>query len=137
MREKASARGPRGRPRFSAARRKTSIARAASWLTTGRHTPVAFLLADATGDLFGTTHSGGANGFGTVFEIANGTLTTLVSFVNSFDSPALPEAGLIIDADFDDKLVAQLADVRHQRGPPDPPGCAAETDDGRKHQEAA
>ena len=33
------------------------------------HGPVAGLIADANGDLFGTTSSGGANGNGTVFEI--------------------------------------------------------------------
>jgi uncharacterized repeat protein (TIGR03803 family) len=35
------------------------------------------LTVDANGDLFGTTQSGGAGGYGTVFEIQNtGTLTT-------------------------------------------------------------
>ena len=44
------------------------------------------LIADANGDLFGTTFEGGANGAGTVFEIAKtaggyaSTPTTLVSF---------------------------------------------------------
>src|SRR5208337_3500962 len=40
------------------------------------------LIADAAGDLFGTTYEGGANGGGTVFEIARtaSTPTTLVSF---------------------------------------------------------
>ena len=33
--------------------------------------PVAGLIADANGDLFGTTYTGGANGDGTVFEITN------------------------------------------------------------------
>src|SRR5713101_6424219 len=32
--------------------------------------PLAGLIADANGNLFGTTRFGGANGFGTVFEIA-------------------------------------------------------------------
>ena len=55
--------------------------------------PEAGLIADANGDLFGTTYVGGANGDGTVFEIVNtGTLaapvyasvpTTLVSFNSS------------------------------------------------------
>ena len=53
--------------------------------TNGRHRQ-AGLIADAAGDLFGTTASGGANGDGTVFEIAKtgsgyaSTPTTLVSF---------------------------------------------------------
>jgi uncharacterized repeat protein (TIGR03803 family) len=48
--------------------------------------PFSGLLTDAAGDLFGTTHEGGANGDGTVFEIAKTggiyatTPTTLVSF---------------------------------------------------------
>src|SRR6266446_5526548 len=48
--------------------------------------PEAGLIADANGNLFGTTVFGGANGFGTVFEIAKtaggyaSTPTVLVSF---------------------------------------------------------
>ncbi len=47
--------------------------------------PVGSLLADAAGNLYGTTSLGGANGDGTVFKIAAGTdaLTTLVSFDGS------------------------------------------------------
>ena len=51
--------------------------------------PTGSLIADAGGDLFGTTHGGGANGYGTVFEIAKtasgyaSTPTTLVSFNSS------------------------------------------------------
>jgi hypothetical protein len=66
------------------------------------------LIADAQGDLFGTTFLGGtngqpgANGFGTVFEIAKtahgqaSTPTTLVNF-NGTDGRA-PIGGLIADA---------------------------------------
>jgi uncharacterized repeat protein (TIGR03803 family) len=49
-------------------------------------TPEGSLLTDTNGDLFGTTVIGGAEGYGTVFEIANtptgyaSTPTTLVSF---------------------------------------------------------
>jgi hypothetical protein len=63
--------------------------------------PLAGLIADANGNLFGTTSQGGA-GFGTVFEIANSggvyasSPTTLVTF-NGSDG-AVPEAGLIADA---------------------------------------
>ena len=63
------------------------------------------LLADAHGDLFGTTELGGANDDGTVFEIKKtaagyaSTPTTLVSF-NSADG-ASPLSGLIADADGD------------------------------------
>ena len=63
------------------------------------------LIADANGDLFGTTKFGGATANGTVFEIAKtaggyaSTPTTLVSFnVSDGDQP---EAGLIADSDGD------------------------------------
>ena len=60
------------------------------------------LIADANGDLFGTTYQGGAASAGTVFEIVNtggvyaGTPTTLVSFNNS--DGKIPIASLIADA---------------------------------------
>ena len=64
--------------------------------------PVSGLIADAAGDLFGTTASGGANGDGTVFEIAKAgagyasTPTTLFSFDGA--NGAGPVSGLIADA---------------------------------------
>ena len=64
--------------------------------------PWAGLIADANGNLFGTTIYGGTYGYGTVFEIANsggvyaGTPTTLVSFNNS--DGKIPIASLIADA---------------------------------------
>ncbi len=64
--------------------------------------PEAGLIADAAGDLFGTTHAGGTNNRGTVFEIvktASGyasTPTVLFSFDGTHG--AQPEAGLIADA---------------------------------------
>ena len=60
------------------------------------------LIADAAGDLFGTTFGGGANGDnGTVFELVNNgggshTLITLVSF--NGPSGRLPHGSLIADA---------------------------------------
>ena len=46
--------------------------------------PLGALIADANGDLFGTTLEGGAHGVGTVFELMKGsagyTFTTLYSF---------------------------------------------------------
>jgi uncharacterized repeat protein (TIGR03803 family) len=64
--------------------------------------PEGDLIEDSAGNLFGTTAGGGANQDGTVFEIpytANGygTLTTLVSFNNSFIGYG-PTAGLIADS---------------------------------------
>jgi hypothetical protein len=64
-------------------------------------TPVGSLAIDAAGHLFGTTVVGGDFGYGTVFEFANGTLTTLVSFDGTngnLHNPIFPRAGLIIDA---------------------------------------
>ena len=67
-------------------------------------TPAAGLIADAAGDLFGTTLLGGANGIGTVFEIAKtatgyaSSLTTLVSFNGRDGSWEGPDGGLIADA---------------------------------------
>src|SRR5208282_2071124 len=74
---------------------------------TGPCVPVGGVIADAAGNLFGTTHNGGANtvgnslGIGTVFELVNKgggsyTLTTLVSFNNT--AGRVPLAGLIADA---------------------------------------
>src|SRR3989442_9196271 len=43
--------------------------------------PYAGLIADASGNLYGTTSSGGANGYGTVFKVTpTGTETLLYSF---------------------------------------------------------
>ena len=65
--------------------------------------PYGTLIADAHGNLFGTTAYGGPYGFGTVFEIAKtasgyaSTPTTLVSFSGSANGGELL-AGLIADA---------------------------------------
>jgi uncharacterized repeat protein (TIGR03803 family) len=67
--------------------------------------PYAGLIADANGDLFGTTYGGGSSGDGTAFEIvksASGyasTATTLVSFNGT--NGANPYAGLIADTSGD------------------------------------
>ncbi len=63
--------------------------------------PYAGLVADAAGDLFGTTNAGGANSAGTVFELVNNgggsyTPTTLVSFNGAIGQ--YPDAGLVADA---------------------------------------
>jgi uncharacterized repeat protein (TIGR03803 family) len=64
-------------------------------------TPEGSLIVDANGDLFGTTESGGTNGHGTVFEIAEtaggyaSTPTTLVNF--SYTNEGYPLGGLVID----------------------------------------
>jgi uncharacterized repeat protein (TIGR03803 family) len=67
--------------------------------TNGGH-PWAGVIADANGNLFGTTGGGGAYGYGTVFEVTKtaggyaSTPTTLVSF-----NGASTAAGVIADAD--------------------------------------
>lgn len=64
--------------------------------------PLASLIADASGNLFGTTYGGGAFGAGTIFEVANTatgyatTPTTLVNFNGS--NGATPYAGLVADS---------------------------------------
>ncbi|WP_027573953.1 S-layer family protein [Bradyrhizobium sp. WSM1743] len=57
------------------------------------------LVMDAAGDLFGTTTSGGANGDGTIFELAksSGAITTLYSFAGTNGLGAF-DSGLIMDA---------------------------------------
>ena len=71
-------------------------------LTNGAN-PLGGLLADANGDLFGTTDAGGLNNNGTVFELVNNngtyTLNTLVNFNGA--NGAYPNAGLIADANGD------------------------------------
>ena len=63
--------------------------------------PTGGLIADAAGDLFGTTTEGGSGGYGTVFEIpwtasGYGPVTVLASFSGA--NGADPLAGLIADA---------------------------------------
>jgi uncharacterized repeat protein (TIGR03803 family) len=60
--------------------------------------PVASLIADAAGNLYGTTPYGGASGYGTVFALTpSGTETVLHSFTGG-DDGGYPAAGLIADA---------------------------------------
>jgi uncharacterized repeat protein (TIGR03803 family) len=64
--------------------------------TTGG-SPHAGVIMDAAGNLFGTTSSGGANGYGTIFRISRaGAFSTLYSF--QFATGGSPEAGLVADA---------------------------------------
>ena len=64
--------------------------------------PQAALVADAAGNLYGTTYSGGPYNVGTVFELTptlNGwTETVLYSFNNNGTDGTYPAAGLIFDA---------------------------------------
>ena len=60
----------------------SSIIDLASFNEANGANPNAGLIIDSAGNLYGTTQNGGANGYGTVFKIANGsgTVTTLASF---------------------------------------------------------
>jgi uncharacterized repeat protein (TIGR03803 family) len=64
--------------------------------------PQAGLIADASGNLYGTTSHGGENGNGTVFKLMNQdgtwTETVLYSFGSSSADGQVPYAGLIADA---------------------------------------
>ena len=91
--------------------------------------PEGGLIADAAGDLFGMTYSGGADGDGTVFEIAKtrhgyaSSPTALITFTGA--NGALPTCGLIADAAGDlfgmtdkggtdnDGTVFEIAKTRH------------------------
>jgi len=60
--------------------------------------PLAGLILDAAGNLYGTTAYGGAYGGGTVFKVdTTGTETVLHNFTGAADG-GTPEAGLILDA---------------------------------------
>jgi len=58
------------------------------------------LVQDSSGDLFGTTRSSGANGYGTIFEISTaGTTTTLYSFDGTNSGGTTPMTGMVKGAD--------------------------------------
>jgi uncharacterized repeat protein (TIGR03803 family) len=58
---------------------------------------LASVISDTSGNLYGTTSGGGANGFGTAYRLApDGTLTVLHSFAGGSDG-ANPAAGLLLD----------------------------------------
>src|ERR1700722_17769037 len=61
-------------------------------------TPYAGLVEDANGNLYGTTYYGGANGYGSVFEI---TVAHKFILVHSFDNPdgSYPTSALIVASD--------------------------------------
>jgi uncharacterized repeat protein (TIGR03803 family) len=82
--------------------------------------PLAGLIADASGNLYGTTFKGGGSrncydGCGTVFKLTpTGTETVLYSFTSSGDG-ANPDAGLIADAS------GNLYGTTHNGGSPNCP----------------
>jgi uncharacterized repeat protein (TIGR03803 family) len=90
----------------------TSIATSSAWATQERvlhnfvafprgATPQANLIADESGNLYGTTSNGGTYGYGTVFELLPGAggkwnESVLYSFTGGTDG-ANPVAGLVLD----------------------------------------
>ena len=82
-----------------AAGSNTTITTLASFDGTNGEYPLAGVVMDAQGNLYGTTSSGGAANDGTVFEIAAGsnTITALASF-NSSINGANPQTGVVMDA---------------------------------------
>ncbi len=87
------------RPRLEALeiRLTPSLSTLASFDAPSGAYPRAALIMDSSGNLYGTTNSGGASSDGTIFELAHGsgTITTLATFNGT--NGARPQAGLIMD----------------------------------------
>ncbi len=61
--------------------------------------PLGDLIADSSGNLYGTTAGGGASGNGVVFKLSpGGTETVMHSFTGGASDGATPVAGLIADS---------------------------------------
>src|SRR6266702_3926838 len=62
--------------------------------------PLAGLIMDSSGNLYGTTENGGASGLGTVFELVSASGTYSQKVLHSFNRSdgANPSAGLIMDS---------------------------------------
>ena len=76
---------------FEVANGSDKITTIASFNGSNGSYPVTSMVLDSSGNLYGTTGSGGANGYGTVFEVANGSnkITTLASFNGTFGAVQL------------------------------------------------
>ncbi|HEX4158449.1 MAG TPA: choice-of-anchor tandem repeat GloVer-containing protein [Rhizomicrobium sp.] len=59
--------------------------------------PISGLIADAAGNLYGTTPSGGAAGWGTVFKVTTGGQETVLYSFQAGADGADPQAGLVMD----------------------------------------
>jgi len=89
--------------------------------------PVAGLIMDSSGNLYGTTKSGGASGDGTVFEVGagSGLITTMVSFGGS--NGASPVAGVIKDSSGNLYGTTEIGGVSNYGTVFELPGAAAPT----------
>jgi uncharacterized repeat protein (TIGR03803 family) len=83
---------------FEVANGSGTITTLASFNGTDGSTPLAGLVMDGSGNLYGTASGGGASGAGTVFEVAagSGKITTLASF-DGTDGQG-PSGGLLMDS---------------------------------------
>jgi uncharacterized repeat protein (TIGR03803 family) len=83
---------------FEVAKGSSTITALASFNGANGMSPEASLIMDSSGNLYGTTVAGGANGDGAVFELAKGssTITTLASF--NFTNGDGPTDSLIMDS---------------------------------------
>jgi uncharacterized repeat protein (TIGR03803 family) len=83
---------------FELARGASTITTLATFNGANGANPLRALIADFSGNLFGTASAGGANSDGSIFEIKHGTeaITTLVSF-NGFNGQ-YPVGALSLDA---------------------------------------
>ena len=81
---------------YEIAKGSTAITTIASFNNTNGNSPYAGVTFDGSGNIFGTTLSGGANGLGTVYEILKGTSTinTVASFAGGNGSRP---SGLTLD----------------------------------------
>ena len=86
---------------FELAKGSSTITTLATFNGSNGDGPTGGLIMDNSGNLYGTTDSGGAAGYGTVFEVArgSGTITTLANFNGSKGTnPFFSGARLIMDS---------------------------------------
>jgi uncharacterized repeat protein (TIGR03803 family) len=76
----------------------STITTLASFDGTDGEFPYAGLMIDGSGNLYGTTAAGGADGDGSVFEVAHGssTITTIASFTGT--NGKVPKGSLVMDS---------------------------------------
>ncbi len=83
---------------FELAKGSATITTLARFNGANGENPYAGVAMDSSGNVYGTTYKGGAESFGTVFELAqgSGTITSLASF--NFPNGFSPYGGVIVDS---------------------------------------